>query len=218
MSETKKATIPPPREGLLGEWDKFVGPGAARWENAGTLGFAAVGAVAAPAMVRRQRPEANPLELAAASAMGLDIAGGAWCNETPTSKRWCHRARRQHPPGAHRLRGAAPLPLPGRARQWPAPVAHRGHLVLHAGGCRGPAGAGLERAQAGRRLGPLHSLAGGHFGRGPAAIGLRLAALAAGLQAAARPRHAARSALGPAASAQADRAWLRRGGPLDHAA
>jgi hypothetical protein len=89
---SQKGTIPPPREGLLGEWDKFVGPGAAGWENAGTLGFAAVGAVAAPAMVRRQRPEANPLELAAASAMGLDIAGGAWCNETPSCKRWYHRA------------------------------------------------------------------------------------------------------------------------------
>ena len=92
MNETRRGTIPPAREGPLGEWDKFVGPGASGWENAGTLGFAAVGAVAAPAMVRRQRPSAGPLELAAASAMGLDIAGGAWCNETPSCKRWYHRA------------------------------------------------------------------------------------------------------------------------------
>lgn len=92
MNESRKTTIPPPREGLPGEWDKFVGPGATRWENAGTLGFAVVGATAAPAMVRRQRPGAGPLELAAASAMGLDIAGGAWCNETPSCKRWYHRA------------------------------------------------------------------------------------------------------------------------------
>ncbi len=92
MSETKKATIPPPREGLIGEWDKFVGPGATRWENAGTLGFAAIGAATAPAMVHRQRPEASPVELAVASTVGLDIAGGAWCHETPSCKRWYHRA------------------------------------------------------------------------------------------------------------------------------
>ncbi len=86
-----KGTIPPPREGLIGEWDKFVGPGASRWENAGTLGFAAAGAVAAPALVKRQRPDASPVELAAASAVGLDLGGGAWCNETPSCKRWYHR-------------------------------------------------------------------------------------------------------------------------------
>ncbi len=93
MAEPKtQVTIPPPRDGLIGEWDKFVGPGAARWENAGTLGFAALGAVTAPALVKRQRPEANPLELAAASAVGLDLGGGTWCNETPSCKRWYHRA------------------------------------------------------------------------------------------------------------------------------
>jgi hypothetical protein len=89
---TTRATIPPPRDGWLGEWDKFVGPGASRWENAGTLGFAAVGAVAAPALVRRQRPGADPVELAIASAVGTDISGGVWCNETPSCKRWYHRA------------------------------------------------------------------------------------------------------------------------------
>jgi hypothetical protein len=93
MAEPKtRGTIPPPRDGLAGEWDKFVGPGAARWENAGTLGFAAVGAVAAPTLVRRQRPDASPIELAAASAVGLDVGGGAWCNETPSCKCWYHRA------------------------------------------------------------------------------------------------------------------------------
>lgn len=94
MSEAtarKRASIPAPREGLIGEWDKFVGPGAARWENAGSLGFAAVGAVAAPTLVHRQRPGANPVELGVAAAVGMDIAGGAWCNETPSCKRWYQR-------------------------------------------------------------------------------------------------------------------------------
>ena len=27
-----------------------------------------------------------------ASAVGMDLAGGAWCNETPSCKRWYHRA------------------------------------------------------------------------------------------------------------------------------
>ena len=88
----KKDTIPAPRAGLAGEWDKFVGPGASRWESAGTLGFAAVGAVAAPSLVKRQRPDARPVELAVVSAVGLDVGGGAWCNETPSCKRWYHRA------------------------------------------------------------------------------------------------------------------------------
>ena len=85
------ATIPAPREGLLGEWDKLVGPGAASWENAGTLGFAALGAVLAPRLVARQRPDAGYIELAVAAAVGTDVAGGAWFNETPSCKRWYHR-------------------------------------------------------------------------------------------------------------------------------
>lgn len=58
MSEARarqRASMPAPHEGLIGEWDEFVGPGAARWENAGSLGFAAVGAVAAPTLLHRQR-------------------------------------------------------------------------------------------------------------------------------------------------------------------
>ena len=89
---TERGTIPPPRDGWLGEWDKLVGPGASRWENAGTLGFAAAGAVGAPVLVHRQRPGADPVELAVAAAVGTDVAGGAWCNETPSCKRWYHRA------------------------------------------------------------------------------------------------------------------------------
>lgn len=86
-----KATIPQPRDGALREWDKLAGPGAARWENAGTLGLAAAGAIAAPALVRRENPGANPIELAVAAAVGADVGGGAWCNETPSCKRWHHR-------------------------------------------------------------------------------------------------------------------------------
>ena len=93
MSEPNaRATFPQPRDGTLGEWDKFVGPGAARWENAGSLGFAVVGAASAPHLVHRQRPGANPVELAVAAAVGADLGGGAWCNETPSCKRWYHRA------------------------------------------------------------------------------------------------------------------------------
>ena len=93
MSDSNaKSTIPQPRDGWPGEWDRLVGPGAARWENAGSLGFAAVGAASAPYLVRRQRRDVNPVELAVAAVVGGDLGGGAWCNETPSSKRWYHRA------------------------------------------------------------------------------------------------------------------------------
>jgi hypothetical protein len=39
---TATATIPEPRDGWLGAWGRFVRPGAARWENAGSIGFAAL--------------------------------------------------------------------------------------------------------------------------------------------------------------------------------
>jgi hypothetical protein len=92
MSEPRaKATIPLPREGMLGVFDRLVGPGAARWEVAGTISFAALGAVAAPLLLHRQRPSANPVELVVASAIGKDLGGGAWSSETPSSKRWYHR-------------------------------------------------------------------------------------------------------------------------------
>ncbi len=98
MTWSKSTSYQPrPRAGWSGEWDKLVGPGASRWENAGTLGFAAIGAVTTPALVRRQRPTAGPLELAVAAAIGTDVGGGAWCNETPSAKRWYHR------PGTRRL-------------------------------------------------------------------------------------------------------------------
>ena len=39
--------VPPPRGGLLGQWDQFVGPGATRGENLVTLSSAALGLLVA---------------------------------------------------------------------------------------------------------------------------------------------------------------------------
>ena len=67
MSATTAIPVPQLRPGVRGAWDRFVGPAASAGESAGTLGFAAV---------------------------GLDIAGGAWCDETPSAKRCRKRAGR----------------------------------------------------------------------------------------------------------------------------
>ncbi len=92
MSERDAKTNPPrPREGMLGVWDRVVGPGAARWEMAGTVGFAAAAALLAPILLQRQRPAASSLELAVASAIGKDLGGGVWRAETPSSKQWHYR-------------------------------------------------------------------------------------------------------------------------------
>jgi hypothetical protein len=96
MSESKTATILQPREGMLGVLDRIVGPGAARWEIAGTMSFAAIGALVAPALLHRQQPDSSPIELAVASAIGKDLGGGVWCTETPSAKRWYQRQDSTH--------------------------------------------------------------------------------------------------------------------------
>lgn len=79
------------RPGLLGHWDRFVGPGATAVENVGTLALGAAGAVLAPRLdgARPRRPgtrRAVTLQILAG-----DLWGGAWCNNTPAAARWYGR-------------------------------------------------------------------------------------------------------------------------------
>lgn len=65
-----------PRSGLPGAWDRLVGPGATKLENAGTLGAAflgvAVGLYGGPSAKNR-----GPLRRVAAALIGADLFGGA---------------------------------------------------------------------------------------------------------------------------------------------
>lgn len=79
------------REGLLGSWDRLVGPGASARENVGTVVSAVVGRVVASRsgsqdQGRRRRATSLILE-----AMAIDLWGGAWCNNTLAATRWYHR-------------------------------------------------------------------------------------------------------------------------------
>jgi hypothetical protein len=78
--------VPPPRGGLLGQWDQFVGPGATRGENLGTLSSAALGLLVA---ARTTQPDR--LRRHIALLLAADLFGGVWANATPAATRWYHR-------------------------------------------------------------------------------------------------------------------------------
>ena len=82
---------PPPRAGLAGEWDKFVGPGQTRAELWLILVPAVLAGIAAPWYAVHAGLGWAPLQLAIAALLALDLAGGVITNATATAKRWYHR-------------------------------------------------------------------------------------------------------------------------------
>ena len=78
-----------PRSGLLGAWDRLVGPGMGWDENALVIGAGLAGAVLAGWALAGQGAGVWLAVLGAAIA--LDVIGGAVCNVTETTKRWHHR-------------------------------------------------------------------------------------------------------------------------------
>lgn len=124
-----------PRAGLIGSWDRFVGPGASAAENAGSLGLGLAGALLAPRLSRTST--GAPGHRLATRLLALDLWGGAWCNNTLACVRWYHRPGQQ---SRDRLRFVAahvhPLVLGGleghdrsRAPGWLFGAAHYGYLL-----------------------------------------------------------------------------------------
>lgn len=74
-----------PRPGLLGYWDRFVGPGASPTENVGTVGLGVLGLLVGGRNLGRR---AHRLTFA---MIATDLWGGAWCNNTPAAVRWYGR-------------------------------------------------------------------------------------------------------------------------------
>lgn len=82
------------RSGLVGVWDRIVGPGMSVGET--RMVVLACGAGAGLAAWRAFWINAAGWQIVLAAFMGLDVIGGAVCNGAPTTKRWyasSHHAR-----------------------------------------------------------------------------------------------------------------------------
>lgn len=79
-------TVAPPRPGAPGLYDRLVGPGATRLEEAGAWASASLGAI-----IGGLRPRTAPQRLLGA-LLGFDAFGGAWVNASRAGKRWYRRA------------------------------------------------------------------------------------------------------------------------------
>jgi hypothetical protein len=85
-------SAPPPRSGVAGALDKFVGPGATRAELALQFVALVLAAIAAPICASRVVESWSWLQYAACCALAFDTAGGIVTNATSSAKRWYHRA------------------------------------------------------------------------------------------------------------------------------
>ncbi len=78
-----------PRDGLLGSWDRLVGPGMSTEETLLVLAGSLTGLVFAGILMLSSGAS---LPLVGLSALiGFDVIGGAVCNGTRTTRAWYHR-------------------------------------------------------------------------------------------------------------------------------
>jgi len=83
---------PPPRSGLVGAWDRFVGPGATQAESMLQVVTPIIAAVAAPLYASRVVEGWSVLQYVVCSVLAFDTAGGVITNATSSAKRWYHRS------------------------------------------------------------------------------------------------------------------------------
>jgi hypothetical protein len=82
---------PEPREGLAGQWDTFIGPGATKAESALMLGL---GLAAGLLLLVYQYIAGlgwDILQQIVAALLTFDLVGGVVSNSTSATKRWYHR-------------------------------------------------------------------------------------------------------------------------------
>lgn len=82
--------LPPPRSGLLGHWDRFVGPGMTAGETSLVIAAAVIGTLAAA--LHLALSGSTVLQILIGGLIAFDVIGGAVCNCTDTTKRWYHRS------------------------------------------------------------------------------------------------------------------------------
>jgi len=83
---------PPPRTGLPGSWDRFIGPGATRAENLLIVGAAVVAGLALPLCALLRDLGWTVLQLIGGGLVAADLAGGVVANAAGPAKSWYHRA------------------------------------------------------------------------------------------------------------------------------
>ncbi|MBI4614350.1 MAG: hypothetical protein HY720_12125 [Planctomycetes bacterium] len=83
-------SCPPPRKGLAGALDRFVGPGATRAEILLQFGVAFAAGVAVLALAPLAGLDWPWWRLAVAALLAFDLAGGVATNSTSSAKRWVH--------------------------------------------------------------------------------------------------------------------------------
>ncbi|MGH3089389.1 MAG: hypothetical protein ACRDSJ_19015 [Rubrobacteraceae bacterium] len=84
-------TKPSPRQGVIGLWDRFIGPGATRAENALILLWAALCTAGVVAYALTADLGWSALQLAVVALLAFDIGGGVPANAANCAKRWYHR-------------------------------------------------------------------------------------------------------------------------------
>lgn len=88
---------PAPRQGTLGAWDRFVGPGATSAEEWVQLGFGlAIAATCLAAFGWSRGFAAGPVAIVVAIVLAADLGGGLVTNATSAAKRWYHRPGHGH--------------------------------------------------------------------------------------------------------------------------
>ena len=84
------ASVPVPRPGLLGSWDRLVGPGMTVSETVMVLAASGAGALLAGWLMATSG--ASIWRVGLAALIGFDVIGGAVCNGTWTTRAWYHRS------------------------------------------------------------------------------------------------------------------------------
>lgn len=80
-----------PRAGMIGWWDRLIGPGATRAENIVILLWGLFCAAAVVACALWIDLGWSALQLAIAALLALDVGGGVPANASSSAKRWYHR-------------------------------------------------------------------------------------------------------------------------------
>jgi hypothetical protein len=82
---------PEPRQGLMGAWDRVVGPGQTRAEFWLILVPSLLAGLAAPLYALFAGLGWTTTQLIVEGVIAFDLAGGVVTNATATAKRWYHR-------------------------------------------------------------------------------------------------------------------------------
>jgi hypothetical protein len=86
------AFAPAPRTGLLGSWDRFIGPGATPAENALAFGSALAGVAWIVCYGLLGPVEWSAGQITVLTLIGGDLLGGAVADASRPTTRWYHRS------------------------------------------------------------------------------------------------------------------------------